>query len=120
MHLRSMADKTTDLSKLERFCKGDRQRMLRYIDLYMEMAPRLFADLKEHILSGDADGTARMAHGLRPQVDHMGATALFALLHTLESLARTQGASACKAHLPELTRLSERVMLELREARDQG
>lgn len=109
-----MADRITDLTVLERYCKGDRERMARYVAMYLEGAPALFEKLAGHIRAGASEDTARLAHGLRPQVEHMGAHALRSLLEEVEMVARTQGATACLAHARDLERLSEQVLRELR------
>lgn len=103
-----------DLTYLERFCKGDRSRMEKYIQMYLHGAPDLFAKLEAFLSAGDSEGLAVAAHSLRPQVNYMGAQRIFDLLTTIEQLARTQGAAACTAHVNEALSLNERVMTGLR------
>lgn len=105
-----------DLAYLERFCKGDRARIEKYIRMYVEASPGLFAQLRERHAQGDAEALAVAAHSLRPQVNYMGAQALFDLLTAIEQLARNAGASACTAQVAEACELNEKVMAELRSA----
>ena len=103
-----------DLAYLERFCKGDRSRMLKYIQMYLHGAPGLFAKLKELLSTGDNEGLAVAAHSLRPQVNYRGAQRIFDLLTLIEDRARTHGATACPAQVDEALGLNELVMTELR------
>ena len=109
-----------DLAYLARFCKGDRSRMERYIRMYLESVPGLFAGLVERVNADDAEGLAAAAHSLRPQVNFMGATELFDRLKDIEQLAREQGAAACTEVVSILSELNREVMAELREVLEAG
>ncbi len=104
----------SDLAYLERFCKGDRARMEKYLRMYLEGAPGLFARMGDALAAQDGEALAVAAHSARPQVNYMGAQKLFDLLTTLEEKARGEGASACHALVKEATVLNEKVMAELR------
>ena len=106
----------TDLGYLERFCKGDRSRMEKYIRMYLEASPGLFADLALKAAAGDADGLAIAAHSLRPQVNYMGAHHLFETLTAIEQKARGEGTAACAELIARLPGMNERVVEELRTA----
>ena len=109
-----------DLGYLERFCKGDRSRMEKYIRLYIDAAPGLFADLAAKAAAGDADGLALAAHSLRPQVNYMGAHQVFETLTTIEEKARAEGIAACAELIARLPGMNERVVEELRSALGQA
>lgn len=102
-----------DLTYLERFCKGDRARMEKYIRMYLSGSPSLFAKLEEHLHAGDGEGLAVAAHSMRPQVNYMGAQHLFDLLTETEARARERGATACAAQVKEALELNVLVMEEL-------
>lgn len=103
-----------DLAYLERFCKGDRSRMEKYVQMYLHGAPDLFAKLSGLFEAGDAEGLAVAAHSLRPQVNYMGAQGLFDLLTSIEQVARTEGTSACARKVKEALALNELVLSQLR------
>ncbi len=105
-----------DIGYLERFCKGDRTRMEKYIRMYLEAAPGMFTRLREHLRAADAGALAVAAHSLRPQVNYMGAQVLFDLLTAIEQRARAEGASPCAAQVEDACDLNEKVMAELRSA----
>jgi HPt (histidine-containing phosphotransfer) domain-containing protein len=107
-----------DLAYLERFCKGDRARMEKYVRMYLDASPGLFAQLVEKAVSGDAEGLAVAAHSLRPQVNYMGAQMLFDLLTAIEVKAREAGTAACAEMVAQLPALNERVMAALRTSID--
>lgn len=107
-----------DLSYLERMCKGDSQRMGRYIALYLQEAPALFEQLQEALRSGNGEVLAVSAHTLRPQVRYMGSNGLFRLLTTLEIRARARGANVCAELVTEACEENTRLMQLLRNWKD--
>lgn len=113
---RRMSAPHTDLGYLERFCKGERSRIERYIKMYIEASPALFARMVDVGGANDAEELAIAAHSLRPQVNYMGAQGLFDLLTSIEQRARMEGAAACMDMVHEALDLNEKVMTELRIA----
>lgn len=109
-----------DLGYLERFCKGDRDRMEKYIRLYLDGSPGLFANLALKAAAGDAYGLALAAHSLRPQVNYMGAHQVFEALTAIEQKARAEGVAACAELIDRLPGMNERVVEELRSALGQA
>ncbi|MEO8067415.1 MAG: Hpt domain-containing protein [Flavobacteriales bacterium] len=103
----------TDLAYLERFCKGDRSRMEKYVHMYLQGAPDLFQKLKALLDDGDGEGLVVAAHSLRPQVNYMGAQRLFDLLTTIEERARGEGAAPCALLVQEAMDMNAKVMAEL-------
>ncbi|MBL7983081.1 MAG: Hpt domain-containing protein [Flavobacteriales bacterium] len=103
-----------DLTYLQRMCKGDSQRMSRYIGLYLQEAPALFDQLEEALRSGNGETLATCAHTLRPQARYMGGTGLFSMLTTLEIRARARGAEACADLVAEACAENVRLMDSLR------
>lgn len=104
----------TDLAYLERFCKGDKVRMEKYLRMYLEGTPTLFNTMQALCTAGDAEALAVAAHSLRPQVNYMGAKRVFDLLTVVEQRARAEGAAACVTEVSEMLALNEKVLAELR------
>jgi len=104
---------TIDLDYLSRFCKEDRSRVERYVSMYVQGSPALFADLTAKLEAGDSEGLAVAAHSLRPQVNYMGAQQVFDLLTGIEADARAKGTAACAEAVRECLRLNEIVLREL-------
>ncbi len=103
-----------DLAYLENFCKGDVTRMEKYIRMYLDTSPSVFAQLKEQIHAGDAETLATVAHSLRPQATFMGARSILDLLTLIEQTARANGTAACSDLVKQLIPLCEEVNTELR------
>lgn len=108
---------TTDLAFLERFCQGDRARMVKYIDLYLAEAPAYFAQLEQALVADDAAQLAAAAHDLRPMMHQMGAPHLMALLTDVEARAKAEGAVACTPLVGKVLALREAMDGALRDAR---
>lgn len=61
-----------DLSFLKKFTKDDPQKMKRYISLYLDVAPKTFAEMQRNLNDGDWEQLRINAHSLKPQADFMG------------------------------------------------
>lgn len=103
-----------DLRVLEELFKGDRSRVHEWLQLYLEEAPKIFAQVKDARRQGDAEALARAAHELRPQAHYLGAPHLLALLLDIGERCRTTGADACGEAVEELLALGERADAEIR------
>jgi HPt (histidine-containing phosphotransfer) domain-containing protein len=86
-----------DLSFLENFTKGDTQKMKRYINIYLSIAPEAFSQMKQHVLNKEWEQLRVKAHSLKPQADYMGIPSLKAVLVEIEQ----------NVQRGRLTRLSE-------------
>ncbi len=61
-----------DLTFLKQFTKDDPKKMKRYISLYLDVAPKTFAEMQRNLLDGDWNQLRINAHSLKPQADFMG------------------------------------------------
>lgn len=73
-----------DLSFLEKFTKGNTDKMKRYINMYLSVAPNTFKAMEQDILNQDWKQLQINAHSLKPQTDFMGLDALKSLLIEIE------------------------------------
>lgn len=103
-----------DLSYLERLYKGDRSRIVQWIQIYLEEAPEQFQRLSHHVERNDAEGLAAAAHDLRPQAHYVGAARMVELLVAIGQRARADGADACAEMVGELRSLDALVEGELK------
>jgi len=74
-----------DLSFLEKFTKGDTRKMKRYINMYLNIAPKTFNTMKENIKSQDWEQLRIQAHSLKPQADYMDIAKLKKVLGEIEN-----------------------------------
>ena len=61
-----------DLTFLKKFTKDDPVKMKRYISLYLDVAPKTFAEMQRNLLAGDWEQLRINAHSLKPQAEYMG------------------------------------------------
>lgn len=76
-----------DLTFLEKFTKGDVEKMKRYINIYLSIAPNTFEQMHQNIIDRDWEQLRINAHSLKPQSDYMGIPALKAVLIQIENKA---------------------------------
>ena len=65
-----------DLTFLKKFTKDDPKKMKRYISLYLDVAPKTFAEMKRNLENEDWEQLRINAHSLKPQADFMGIESL--------------------------------------------
>lgn len=79
-----------DLTFLKKFTKGDPQKMRRYISLYLDVAPKTFAEMKRNLDNEDWEQLRINAHSLKPQADFMGVDSLKEELIKIEEAVKTK------------------------------
>lgn len=65
-----------DLTFLKKITKDDPKKMKRYISLYLDVAPKIFDEMKRNLANGDWEQLRINAHSLKPQADFMGIESL--------------------------------------------
>lgn len=103
-----------DLRVLEDLFKGDRSRVCEWLRLYLEEAPKLFAQIRSADEQGDVAGLSRAAHELRPQAHYLGAPRMLALLKDIGEQCRKGDPVPCHASVRELLHLGDLVESEIR------
>jgi HPt (histidine-containing phosphotransfer) domain-containing protein len=74
-----------DLSFLEKFSKGDAQKMKKYISMYLNTAPDSFKKMQQNIKDKSWSDLAINAHSLKPQAEFMGIPSLKEVLIEIEN-----------------------------------
>ncbi len=77
-----------DLTFLKKFTKDDPIKMKRYISLYLDVAPKTFAEMQRNLDNKDWDQLRINAHSLKPQADFMGITGLKEELNKIEETVK--------------------------------
>lgn len=77
-----------DLSFLEKFTKGNKRKMKRYINLYLSSAPETFRNIERHLQSGNWEQLRIQAHSLKPQADYVGIESLKTTLVEMEDAVK--------------------------------
>ena len=72
------------------------------VDTFLEDAPKLIAEMKAALQSGDADAFRRAAHSLKSNSATFGADHLAALAKDMEMLGKEHRLPEAEPHLQEL------------------
>lgn len=67
-----ISDNVTNLDYLRDFCAGDESKMQKYIDIFLNSAPKFITDLESLIENKDAEGIANHVHGFNTKLTMMG------------------------------------------------
>ena len=81
-----------DLTYLTQFCEGDRERMVRYIGMFIDSAPGLITRVQQAIADSNTDEIATQVHGFKTRWVMMGMHAAKELALEVEQRCR-EGAS---------------------------
>ena len=105
----------TDLSQLDRLYKGDRNRMARWVGIYLEEAPGQLERLVTCVERTDLEGLLAIVHDLKPTMHYLGAQRMQDLLVRLAQEARTAGVTGCGPLLQALMEEARSVSSELQQ-----
>jgi len=70
--LPELPEKVTDRRFLQQFTGGNPEKMLKYINMFLENAPKLMDAIDKAMASGDYPAVKIAAHSLKPQLSYMG------------------------------------------------
>ncbi len=77
-----------DLTFLKKFTKEDPVKMKRYLTLYLDVAPKTFAEMQRNLNDKDWEQLRINAHSLKPQADFMGIASLKEALIQIEEAVK--------------------------------
>lgn len=77
-------ERITDLSFLETFSGGNRDKMKKYISMFIQLCPNALQSMKTHLDAGNYDGLRGAAHAIKPQISYMGIKGGDILIKTIE------------------------------------
>jgi signal transduction histidine kinase/DNA-binding NarL/FixJ family response regulator len=102
----ALPDKVTDMNFLQSFTKGDWAKQNKYINMFLENAPKLLGQLHTGLANNDFEMIKISAHSLKPQLSYMGVTEEVSNVFMLEQSA---GEKAHQNLIPELVEHVEQV-----------
>jgi len=82
--------KITDLTFLRNFCDGDRDRMKKYIDIYLKLTPGNLEKINKAGTEKDYASLSQTVHGMKPRLDFMGMKEAKAVAQKIELYATGQ------------------------------
>lgn len=65
-----------NLEFLHSFTKSDHQKMIKYINMFLQLAPSSISTMKAQFSAGDWNNLKTTAHSLKPQLAYMGIESL--------------------------------------------
>jgi HPt (histidine-containing phosphotransfer) domain-containing protein len=104
-----------DLTFLKKFTKDDPQKMKRYISLYLEVAPKTFAEMKSNLTNQDWEQLRINAHSLKPQADFMGIDSLKEELIKIEEAVKANKVEALDSLLTKSLTIAVESEIVLKE-----
>ncbi len=82
-----MSDRITDLTFLQSFTGGNKDKMNKYMNIFLQMIPGQLDAMQSLLASNNYDGLRATAHSLKPQVTYMGIKPGEGLIKTIEHYA---------------------------------
>lgn len=79
-----------NLDFLEQFARGDKNRMVKYIQMFLKAGPAGIDSMQHHYDAKDWEQLKSAAHSLKPQVGYMGINSLKQIIPRIEEYAREQ------------------------------
>lgn len=95
----SQSEKITNLDFLNGFCKGDSERIKKYISIYLKSTPANLEKINTAKLNEDFEALKLTVHSMKPHLNFMGMTKAAECVGKIETLASANIAS------PELDEL---------------
>ena len=108
-----------DLTFLKKFTKDDPIKMKRYISLYLEVAPKTFAEMQRNLDNKDWEQLRINAHSLKPQADFMGISNLKEALSKIEETVKTNNLEGIEKLFNESLEIATNSEIRLKEILDQ-
>ncbi len=69
---------------------ADEELLRELCQIFLEESPKLLQKLREAVALGDAEGTARAAHGLRGELSYLGTVRASEVANQLEEMGRQE------------------------------
>jgi HPt (histidine-containing phosphotransfer) domain-containing protein len=111
-----MSNRITDLTFLQSFTGGNRDKMNKYINIFLQMCPGQLDAMQSLLASANYDALRATAHSLKPQITYMGIKQGEGIIKTIEQYA---GEKINTEQLPELFKsfkeICEKAIVELQQ-----
>ncbi|MCX6274925.1 MAG: Hpt domain-containing protein [Bacteroidetes bacterium] len=108
---------TIDLTFLQSFTGGNKDKIAKYIGIFLQMCPGQLELMRTHLASGNYDSVRGTAHALKPQITYMGIKAGEDMIKKIERHAAEKiDVESLPKMLEEFTVLCNQAMVELKAA----
>lgn len=85
-----MPDRLTDLAYLQKFTGGQKEKIAKYINIFLSTTPPMVANMEEYVSKQDWSGLRAVAHSIKSQLGYMGAQKTAELAKTIEDNSSAQ------------------------------
>lgn len=106
---RPIPEHVTDMNFLQQFTNDDHAKQYKYIQMFLDNAPKLLMQLHDGLARKDFDTIKIAAHSLKPQLSYMGITEEVSNVYMLEHSA---GEAAHQNLIPDLVQNLERICVK--------
>lgn len=86
-----LPDQVTDMQFLQQFAGGNRDKMNKYIGMFLENGPKLLQTVEESLQTKDFSALKIAAHSLKPQLSYMGVKEDISHIFLIEQTASEAG-----------------------------
>lgn len=112
--------KTTNLDFLKNFTKGDKEKMRRYVGMYLSSTPQVIQEMEEFLEAENFENVRLKAHSIKPQVQYMGITELSALLLQIENIIdQKEEMNQLPTMVSSIKTINEKATIELQKFLDE-
>lgn len=112
----SLPEKVTDNHFLMQFTKGSKEKMDKYIRMFLENCPKLLQQIEEALAKEQFENLRVAAHSMKPQLSYMGVKEEVSNILLIEQAA---GSGTHRSRLPlwisHLQKVCERAFVELND-----
>jgi signal transduction histidine kinase/CheY-like chemotaxis protein/HPt (histidine-containing phosphotransfer) domain-containing protein len=114
-----LPEKVTDMNFLQQFTSGKKDKMDKYIGMFLENAPRLLKQIDDSFAGKDFPSVKVAAHSLKPQLSYMGVKEEISHIFLIEQTAsEAVHADRLPPLITNLHRVCEKAFQELAEVRN--
>jgi CheY-like chemotaxis protein len=106
----------TDMTFLNSFTRGDKQKINKYINIFLQACPEQLDQMNKQLVSGNYDQLRGTAHALKPQITYMGIHAGEDLIKRIEKYAEERKeVDKLPLMLEEFVTICNKAMPELKQ-----
>jgi HPt (histidine-containing phosphotransfer) domain-containing protein len=106
----------TDMTFLSSFTGGNKEKMNKYINIFLQLCPTSLNEMKNHLASENYDRLRAVAHSLKPQISYMGIRGGSELIQKIENNSGERiEVEQLPALIEEFTVLCNNAIVELKQ-----
>jgi HPt (histidine-containing phosphotransfer) domain-containing protein len=105
-----------DMTFLQSFTGGNKEKVNKYINIFLQIYPKNMEDMKNHLSNAEYDRLRAVAHSLKPQITYMGIKGGAELIQKIEKNAGEKiDVENLPSLLDEFQSLCDKAVVELKQ-----